>query len=107
MNIIVYNFSYGGTLKKAISKTVSLLYNSMIGGFVLFIYMLIIAEINYRLKYIVNDNIVNVFQLIEVLLGIAILSYFIIPSFFRQKVELSDRIVRVYRHVFFFFFLLL
>lgn len=62
MNIKTYKFSYGGVLKKLISKTVSLLYNSMIGGFALLLFMIAAAEINYGLKFIINETIINILQ---------------------------------------------
>ena len=102
MNIKIYKFSYGGALKKVISKTISLMYNAMIGGFILLIYISIIAEINYKLKYLIDDSVLIVFRVIAVCLGIIILLYFIIPSFFQQKVEISERIVNIYRHCLFF-----
>lgn len=102
MSSKTYEFSYGGNIKKFLSKTVSLIYNSIIGGIVLFVFMFLISEINYRLKFLVNDDTFHVFKIIEILLGIAILSVFIIPSFFQQKVEISEKMIKVYRHCLFF-----
>lgn len=101
MNIKTYKFSYGGTFKKYISKTVSLMYNLMVSGIILFIYASIISNLNYMLKNLISDNILNVFKIIELCLGIAILIFFVIPSFFKQKVEISENVIKVYRHCLF------
>lgn len=101
MNIKTYKFSYGGILKKIISKTVSLFYNTMVSGIVLLVYFFIVSEMNFRLKNLIDDSIISIFQTIEVYLGIVICSIFIVPSFFQQKVEISENIVKVYRHCLF------
>lgn len=102
MNSKIYEFSYGSTVKKVISKCISLIYNIMISGIVVFIFTLIFTNINYNIKNMIYDDILNLIIIIEIGICIVISASFIIPSFFKQKVELSDRIVKVYRHCLFF-----
>ncbi len=99
--IKTYNFSYGGTFKKFISKTISFIYNALIGTFFLIIFAFVIAEMNYLLRDLINNTTMNVLNRIEVYLGIVILSIFIIPSFFPQKVEISNDLIKIRRHCLF------
>lgn len=101
MIIKTFHFSYGSNFKKAISKIVSFIYNTMVCMFILFIYSLIIATINYKLKYQINDINLNIIKIFEICLGVAISIYILIPSFLPQKVVISEKIIKVYRHCLF------
>lgn len=103
MNLKIYEFSYGSTLKKVISKFISLIYNITISIFVVFIVISIFTNINFYIKNIINDDTLNLIKIIEICICIVIPAFFIIPSFFKQKVELTDKIVKVYRHCLFFY----
>lgn len=101
MNKKIYKFSYGGNFKKFLSKFLSLIYNIFVGLFVLLILAFIVSEINYLLSNLINDSIINFCKRIEVYSGILVLGYFIVPSFFPQKVEMTDNIIKVKRHCLF------
>ena len=101
MIIKKYKFSYGGIIKKFLSKTISLLYNTLVGCFVLIILALIVSEINYLLTDLLNDRVLDILRRVEVYSGIIILGIFIIPSFLPQKVEIRGGVIRVYRHCLF------
>lgn len=68
----------------------------------MFIVISIFTNINYYIKNIIDDDILNLIKEIEIGICIVLPAFFIIPSFFKQKVELSDKIVKVYRHCLFF-----
>lgn len=102
MKTKIYEFSYGSTLKKVISKSISLMYNMMINGIILFIYVLLITAVNDRLKHLIGHDILELFRIIEIGLAIVISSVFFIPPFFKQKVEISEKIVKIRRHCLFF-----
>lgn len=101
MRIKVYKFSYGGSFKKFISKTISLIYNAFVGAFILFMLAIIVSQVNYLLSNIINDDIINLCKRIEVYLGAAFFLAFIIQSFFPQKVEISNGMIKIYRHCLF------
>lgn len=85
MKTKIYEFSYGSTLKKVISKSISLMYNMMINGIILFIYVLLITAVNDRLKHLIGHDILELFRIIEIGLAIVISSIFIIPPFLNKK----------------------
>lgn len=107
MNKKTYKFSYGGTLKKIISKTISLIYNIFIGIIILLIFAFIVSEINYLLKDLIDENIMNICKKIDVYLGIFIFGFITIPSFFPQKVKVSNGMIKIYRHCLFLSFFMI
>lgn len=103
MNIKTYNFSYGSVFKKFISKTVSFLYNTLVGVFVLLIFAFIFSGINYRLKGFIDENYLDIIRRIEVYsFVIAYIGVFIFPSFLKQKVDVSDNMIKIQRNCLFF-----
>jgi hypothetical protein len=96
-----YYFTYGGTFKKILSKFISLLYNALVGCIVIFVLALILSEINYLIKDILSDNVMNILKRIEIYLSSIVLVAFIIPSFLPQKVEIKCNTVKIHRHCLF------
>lgn len=107
MNIKTYKFSYGSTLKKIISKTVWFLHNAFIGVFILIIFAYIISEMNYLLKDLISDNVMDICKRIEVYFAIVIYVAFLILAFLPQKVEVSNDMIKIYRHCLFFSFFMI
>lgn len=107
MNIKTYKFSYGSTLKKFISKTISLIYNIFIGTIILLIFAFIVSEVNYLLRDLIDENIMNICKKIDVYLGAFIFGFITIPSFFPQKVKVGNGMIKIYRHCLFLSFFMI
>lgn len=101
MNTNVYKFSYGGSVRKILSKFISLMYNFLLGIFTLIIFAFIMSEINYIFKDFLSDMILDVLKQIEVYLGIVVLVLFIISTFLPQKVEVRAGTIKIHRHCLF------
>lgn len=98
----IYKFSYGNRFKKFISILVSFIYDFMISCALLFFVSLIISKINYELKFIINDNIMNIVTSMEIYAGFIFLCFFIIQAFLPQKVIINKQTIKVKRHCLFF-----
>lgn len=85
MNLKIYEFSYGSTLKKVISKCISLIYNITISIFVVFIVISIFTNINFYIKNIINDDILNLIKEIEICICIVIPAFLLFRHFLNKK----------------------
>lgn len=98
----IYKFSYGNRLKKFISMFIFSIYDFMIGCILLFIISLIVSKINYKLKFIISDNVMAIIKAIGIFVGIVLLCLFVIQAFLPQKVTVNDKMIKISRHCLFF-----
>ena len=94
-----YKFSYGGTLKKVLSKLIMFITNFVVIIFSILIMFVIFYSLNNSLeKLAVNIDVLNVIKWVETALCVIIVAFFIIQPFLPQKVEIQGNIIKVYRH---------
>ncbi len=98
----VYKFSYGNKFKKILSKFIMFIYNLYISVFILIAYAFIVSTINYELKYLLNDNSINVIKSVEIYAGTVWLFFFMIQAFLPQKVIIYDEKIKINRNCLFF-----
>lgn len=102
MNIKIYKFSYGNNLNKALSILGFIIYNFIVGIFILFFIGLLISQINYKLEYLINANIMSIIKSFEIYASIIFLVSFIFQALLPQKVIIGNEMIKIKRHCLFF-----
>lgn len=102
MYYTTYKFSYGGVIKKYLSKFIMLLHNSIVSLILFFIYISIISNINYFIKDQCSLSIYDTIHDIEILFGLLIPVFLSVLAFIPQKAIVTKSTIYVYRYCLFF-----
>lgn len=102
MNSKIYKFSYGNNLKKALSVLGFIIYNFIVGIFILFFIGLLISQINYKLECFINTNTMSIIKSFEIYASIIFLVLFVFQALLPQKVIIDNEMIKIKRHCLFF-----
>lgn len=95
----VYKFSYGGTFRKILCKIIHFFYCACVGMLILYFLAFLFSELNYSVKDIFSEKVINVMTAIEIYFSLVVFIASLIPSFIPQKVIINDYEVKIRRNM--------